>query len=105
MPPRLFAGGYLLTWAAAGLVAYAPGVTVTTIAGDALAWRHAGRGLAGAALILAAIYQLTSLKGVCLGNCRRPFLVHDADSDPDNVTAHWGTLGCSDRQCCGPRRL
>jgi predicted metal-binding membrane protein len=73
--PWLFAGGYLLTWAAAGLVAYTLGVTATTILGDALAWRNAGRGLAGAALIVAAVYELTSLKDVCLGKCRRPFLV------------------------------
>jgi predicted metal-binding membrane protein len=73
--PWLFAAGYLFTWAAAGLVAYALGVTATTILGDALAWRDAGRGLAGATLMVAAIYELTSLKDVCLGNCRRPFLV------------------------------
>ena len=73
--PWLFAGGYLLTWAAAGLGAYALGVTATTILGDALAWRSAGRGFAGAVLIVAGIYELTSLKDVCLGKCRRPFLV------------------------------
>jgi predicted metal-binding membrane protein len=73
--PWLFAGGYLLTWVAAGLVAYALGATATTMLGNAIAWRNAGRGLAGAALIVAAIYELTSLKDVCLGKCRRPFLV------------------------------
>jgi predicted metal-binding membrane protein len=60
---------------AAGLVAYALGATATTMLGNAIAWRNAGRGLAGAALIVAAIYELTSLKDVCLGKCRRPFLV------------------------------
>src|SRR5262245_15814619 len=51
--PWLFAGGYLLTWTAAGLIAYAIGATVTKITGDALAWSNAGRGLAGATLIVA----------------------------------------------------
>jgi len=34
--PWFFAGGYLLTWTAAGLVAYAVGVTVTKILGTPL---------------------------------------------------------------------
>jgi predicted metal-binding membrane protein len=70
--PWLFAGGYLLTWTAAGLVAYAVGVTATEILGDTLAWGSAGRELAGATLIIAAIYEVTPLKDVCLGKCRSP---------------------------------
>jgi predicted metal-binding membrane protein len=70
--PWLFAGGYLLTWAAAGLVAYVLGLTATTILGSALAWDNAGRGLAGATLAVAAVYELTPLKDVCLGKCRSP---------------------------------
>jgi predicted metal-binding membrane protein len=70
--PWLFTGGYLLTWAGAGLVAYALGVTGTTILGGALAWSSAGRGLAGAALMVAAMYEITPLKDVCLGKCRSP---------------------------------
>jgi predicted metal-binding membrane protein len=72
LAPWLFAGGYLLTWAAAGLVAYAVGVTATRILGDTLAWHSAGRGLAGATLIVAAVYEVTPLKDVCLGKCRSP---------------------------------
>jgi predicted metal-binding membrane protein len=70
--PWLFAGGYLLTWGAAGLVAYAVGVTATRILGDTLAWHSAGREVAGATLIVAAIYEVTPLKDVCLGKCRSP---------------------------------
>ena len=70
--PWLFAGGYLLTWAGAGLVAYAVGVTATKILGDTLAWQNAGREIAGATLIAAAIYEVTPLKDVCLGRCRSP---------------------------------
>jgi predicted metal-binding membrane protein len=70
--PWLFAGGYLLTWAVAGLVAYAMGATATTIFGGTLAWHSAGRALAGATLIVAAIYEVTPLKDVCLGKCRSP---------------------------------
>jgi predicted metal-binding membrane protein len=70
--PWLFAGGYLLTWTAAGVLAYAIGATITKILGDALAWPNAGRGLAGATLIVAAVYEVTPLKDVCLGRCRSP---------------------------------
>jgi predicted metal-binding membrane protein len=73
--PWLFAVGYLLTWAAAGLVIYALGVTATTILGEGVAWRSAGRELAGATLVVAAIYELTPLKKACLRNCRRPFML------------------------------
>jgi predicted metal-binding membrane protein len=68
----LFAGGYLLTWTAAGLVGYAVGVAATRIGGDTLAWDNAGRGLTGATLIVAAVYEVTPLKDVCLGKCRSP---------------------------------
>ena len=40
--------------------------------GDVLAWDRAGRWAAGATLVVAAVYQLTPLKDVCLGKCRSP---------------------------------
>jgi predicted metal-binding membrane protein len=70
--PWLFAGGYLLTWAAAGVVAYAVALVATRAFGDSLAWDNAGRVLAGATLIVAGIYEVTPLKDVCLGKCRSP---------------------------------
>jgi predicted metal-binding membrane protein len=70
--PWLFSGGYLLTWAAAGLFAYAVGLTATMTFGDMLAWANAGRALAGATVIVAAVYEVTPLKDVCLGKCRSP---------------------------------
>jgi predicted metal-binding membrane protein len=72
LSPWLFAGGYLLTWAAAGVGAYVIGVAATSALGDTLTWDHAGRGIAGATLVVAAIYELTPLKDVCLGKCRSP---------------------------------
>jgi predicted metal-binding membrane protein len=67
-----FAGGYLLTWAAAGLVAYGLAVAGGTVASGLLAWDRAGRWVAAATLLAAAIYELTPLKDVCLGKCRSP---------------------------------
>ncbi len=72
LSPLLFAGGYLLVWAGAGLVAFAIGAALNSISGDLLAWDRAGRWAAGATLVVAAVYELTPLKDVCLGKCRSP---------------------------------
>jgi predicted metal-binding membrane protein len=57
----LFAAGYLVTWAAAGALAFAIAFTGGRIAGDALAWDRAGRWVAAATLVAAAGYELTPL--------------------------------------------
>ena len=72
LSPLLFVAGYLLTWTAAGLLAFALLTLVTRAAGDVLAWDRAGRWVAGATLVVAAVYELTPLKDVCLGRCRSP---------------------------------
>jgi predicted metal-binding membrane protein len=68
----VFAGGYLLTWAAAGLAAYGVARTGGAIAHGALAWDRAGRYVAAGTLVVAAVYELTPLKDACLGRCRSP---------------------------------
>ncbi|HET7530406.1 MAG TPA: DUF2182 domain-containing protein [Mycobacteriales bacterium] len=70
--PWLFVLGYLLVWTAGGLVAYAVGSIATSLSSGALQWDGAGREIAGATLIVAAAYELTPLKDVCLGKCRSP---------------------------------
>jgi predicted metal-binding membrane protein len=45
---------------------------VGRISGDALAWDRAGRWVAGVTLLVAAGYELSPLKNVCLGKCRSP---------------------------------
>ena len=72
LSPLLFAAGYLLTWAGAGALAFAVAVAGGRIAGDVLAWDRAGRWIAGTTLVIAAVYELTPLKDVCLGKCRSP---------------------------------
>ena len=72
MAPLLFAGGYLVTWAGAGVAAFAIAFAGGRVAGDVLAWDRAGRWAAGSTLIAAAAYELTPLKDVCLGKCRSP---------------------------------
>ena len=70
--PAIFAGGYLVTWAAAGALAFAIARGGGLVAGDVLAWDRAGQWVAGATLVGAALYELTPLKDVCLGKCRSP---------------------------------
>jgi predicted metal-binding membrane protein len=70
--PVAFTAGYLATWAGVGLVAFVVGVAVTQAAGRDVAWGQAGRPIAGATLLAAAVYELTPLKNVCLGKCRSP---------------------------------
>jgi predicted metal-binding membrane protein len=72
LSPVLFAAGYLLTWAVAGVVAFGIGVALNSISGDVFAWDRAGRWTAGGTLVVAAVYELTPLKNVCLGRCRSP---------------------------------
>ena len=72
LSPLLFAAGYLVTWAGAGVLAFAIRWAVDSMSVDILAWNRGGRWAAGATLILAAVYQLTPLKDVCLGKCRSP---------------------------------
>jgi predicted metal-binding membrane protein len=67
-----FVAGYLVTWTAAGLVAFTLAAVVGSLWGDVLAWDGAGRWVAGTVLLVAAAYELTPLKDVCLGRCRSP---------------------------------
>jgi predicted metal-binding membrane protein len=70
--PLLFTSGYLIAWTSVGLSAFAVATVGSSISGDLLAWDRAGRWIAGATLIVAAVYELTPLKDVCLGKCRSP---------------------------------
>jgi predicted metal-binding membrane protein len=70
--PLLFTAGYLVSWAGIGVLAFAVANAGGRIAADVLAWDRAGRWVAGATLVVAAAYELTPLKDVCLGKCRSP---------------------------------
>lgn len=72
LAPLVFAGGYLLIWGAAGLAAFALARSVGLVAGDVLDWDRAGRWVAGGTLLVAAAYEVTPLKEVCLHKCRTP---------------------------------
>ena len=75
--PLVFTAGYLVTWAAAGLVAYALFDLARSLLGDQLAWDELGRWVAGGTLLVAAAYELTPFKDVCLSKCRSPLGLPD----------------------------
>ena len=73
-----FVGGYLMTWWAFGALATAAqwALAFTTRGMPGLA---AGGSVAGALLLIAGLYQFSSLKDLCLTRCRSPlafFLAH-----------------------------
>ena len=70
--PVAFTTGYIATWAAAGVVAFLIALTINHAAHGTLRWDNAGQRIAGVTLLVAAGYELTPLKDVCLGNCRSP---------------------------------
>ena len=70
--PLLFTAGYLLVWGAAGLGAYGVFEIGRSLLGGDLTWHAGGRWLAAGVLALAALYELTPLKNVCLAKCRSP---------------------------------
>jgi predicted metal-binding membrane protein len=68
----VFVGAYLLVWAFAGIAAYAGVLAAETAAVRAALTPAAEAQVGGVILMLAGIYQLTSLKEVCLSKCRTP---------------------------------
>ena len=78
VPTWIFVCGYLAAWTVYGLAAY--GVYRAVVAADFgfLAWNKQGPYVAGTAIILAGLYQLTPLKAMCLKHCRSPlhFVLH-----------------------------
>jgi predicted metal-binding membrane protein len=70
--PLIFTSGYLAVWTSVGLLAFAAATVGGRISGDVLSWDRAGRWIAGGTLLVAAVYELTPLKNVCLGKCRSP---------------------------------
>ena len=72
LAPMVFVTGYLATWTGAGSRRL-PGRRCSPVAlAPDLGWDHAGRILTGATLLVAAAYELTPLKNICLTKCRSP---------------------------------
>lgn len=68
-PVPFFVGGYLAVWASLALPSYAAWRALEMPLAEGQPW--VGR-VAGAALLAAALWQLTPLKSACLRHCRSP---------------------------------
>jgi predicted metal-binding membrane protein len=67
-----FVSGYLIAWTIYGLLTYGAYRGPKEAAPNFLSWSHAGRYVAAGALLAAGLYELTSLKQLCLRHCRAP---------------------------------
>ena len=78
LPTAFFVAGYLLTWTAFGLGAYAVGAGLALLGTHWPTLSMYRPTITGTLLIGAGLYQLSSLKGACLAHCRSPleFLAH-----------------------------
>ncbi len=100
---ELFAAGYLLAWTAFGLVAYAVSRVARELAPSFVAWDERGPWVAGGALVVAGIYQVTPLKTACLRHCRSPlhFLLRRRPGLLGTVQAGFGHGGYCVGCCAG----
>jgi predicted metal-binding membrane protein len=71
-PTWVFVLSYLAVWTAYGLAAYGLYRLVLHFGSGFLAWNRGGPYVAGTAIALAGLYELTPLKSVCLRHCRSP---------------------------------
>jgi len=100
--PLLFAAGYILTWATGGLLAYGLFDLGRALVGGELSWDAAGRWLAGGTLVIAAAYELTPMKDICLGKCRSPlgFLLGSWRDGPAGAVSMGARHGAWCLGCC-----
>ena len=78
VPTWIFVAGYLAAWTVYGLLGFGIYRGVVALDLGFLAWDEQGPIVAGVAVALAGLYQLTPLKEICLRHCRSPmhFLLH-----------------------------
>jgi predicted metal-binding membrane protein len=100
--PLVFASGYLLVWSAVGVLVYALARIGGVLLGGVLGWGSGGRWVAGATLLVAAAYELTPLKDVCLGKCRTPlgFLIGNWREGLDGAVRMGARHGAWCLGCC-----
>jgi predicted metal-binding membrane protein len=72
VPTWVFVAGYLAVWAVYGIAAYTAYRGIRSVDDGFLAWDRSGKYVAGVALVVAGVYELTPLKSVCLRHCRSP---------------------------------
>jgi predicted metal-binding membrane protein len=102
VPTWVFLAGYLAAWTAYGLVAYGVFRVIDGVDGGVFAWDRAGPYVAGGAIVVAGLYQLTPVKDVCLRHCRTPlhFLLHGWHDGPGGAVRMGFVHGVYCVGCC-----
>jgi predicted metal-binding membrane protein len=99
-PTAAFVLGYLMVWAAAGLVPLAVLQVINQVWMAPPSWLLR---LGGAAIIVAGVYQFTPLKNVCLRACRTPLgfiLTHDFGRGLPSAVRAGASHGAYCLGCC-----
>ena len=95
--PLMFVAGYLLTWAAAGLAAFAVGAGGSAVAGTSLEWNHAGRVLAGVTLS----WRLATNSRRSRTCASASVAAHSGCSSGPGATGSWALCGWASRTALG----
>jgi predicted metal-binding membrane protein len=99
VPTVAFVGGYLLVWAAIGLIPLAALVGFRHVAHESAWVARAGGGV----LVIAGLYQFTPWKTVCLKACRTPLsflMTHDFGTGPTGAFRVGVSHGLYCLGCC-----
>jgi predicted metal-binding membrane protein len=99
VPTVAFVGGYLLVWAAIGLIPLAALVGFRHVASESAWVARAGGGV----LVVAGLYQFTPWKTVCLKACRTPLsflMTHDFGTGPGGALRVGISHGLYCLGCC-----
>ncbi len=92
-----FAGGFLLPWLGAGIAAYVLVQGVRSLDPAFLAWDEAGRYIAAGVIGIAALWELTPAKHVCLQHCRAG---HEPEMSPAREIREGVVEGAYCIGCC-----
>jgi len=68
----VFVGAYLLVWSLSGVLAYVLALGVEILAAQSMWLMMNAVRFGGAVLVVAGLYQFSSLKHICLAKCRTP---------------------------------
>src|SRR5207244_7453855 len=69
LAPLAFTSGYLLTWGAAGLLAFGVASLIGGLFRDQLMWDRGGSCVDGGVVVVGALFAIHTLKGVCVLSC------------------------------------
>jgi predicted metal-binding membrane protein len=100
LPTAVFVAGYIVVWAAIGVVPLLAFLGFRSLMDPAPAWVVP---VAGVVLILSGVYQFTPWKGVCLSHCRTPLhfiMTHDFGRGSRSAALAGASHGAWCLGCC-----